>query len=233
MKVISRHLLGFLELFYPELCVTCSQRLVSQENFLCISCIADMPLTDYQNDRDNEVARLFWGRVRIQNATSLFHYRKGSRYQKIIHGIKYRGLTGLGAEMGLMLGRILSESEYYNSVDLIIPVPLHHKKQSKRGYNQSEIIAGGVSAALKKPVSVNNLFRKVFSESQTKKTRFERWQNVEKIFGVSNPEQISGKHILLIDDVITTGSTLEACASELLKINNTSVSIASLAYAVL
>jgi len=222
MNVIFRHLYDLIELLYPRLCITCNQRLVSQEKYICLGCRADMPLTGNQSDPDNEVARLFWGRVNIQNAVSMFHYRKGSRYQKIIHTIKYRGLKELGIEMGIELGKILTEAEFNKSVDLIIPVPLHYKKQLKRGYNQSELI---------KPVCLNNLYRKVNTPSQTKRTRFDRWKNVDNIFGVNNPEQIRGNHILLTDDVVTTGSTLDACASELLKISEVQVSIATLAYA--
>jgi ComF family protein len=231
MNVIFRHLYDLIELLYPRLCITCNQRLVSQEKYICLGCRADMPLTGNQSDPDNEVARLFWGRVNIQNAVSMFHYRKGSRYQKIIHTIKYRGLKELGIEMGIELGKILTEAEFNKSVDLIIPVPLHYKKQLKRGYNQSELIAQGISNIIKKPVCLNNLYRKVNTPSQTKRTRFDRWKNVDNIFGVNNPEQIRGNHILLTDDVVTTGSTLDACASELLKISEVQVSIATLAYA--
>jgi len=231
MKVISQYLYDLAELLYPRLCITCNQRLISQEKYICLDCLTDMPLTGHQSDPDNEVARLFWGRMNIQNAVSLFHYRKGSRYQKIIHAIKYSGLKELGIEMGIELGKILSETEYCKTVDLIIPVPLHKKKQLKRGFNQSELIAQGISTILKKPVCLNSLYRKVNTPSQTKRTRFDRWKNVKNIFGVDNHEQIRGNHILITDDVVTTGSTLEACASELLKISEVQVSIATLAYA--
>jgi ComF family protein len=231
MNVLSRIFDDFTELFYPALCITCGERLISKEKYLCMNCRADLPVTNFHLYPDNNVAQLFWGRVIIENATSLFYYKKGSRYQKLIHLIKYRGMKELGFEFGKHLGAVLSESKNFTSADLIIPVPLHPKKKKKRGYNQSEYIAGGVANILKKPVSVNNLCRKIYSPSQTRKNRFERWQNVEKIFIVNNPDELHNKHILLLDDVVTTGSTLEACASEILKGSNTKVSIATLAYA--
>jgi len=231
MKVLSRICNDFAELVYPALCITCGERLISQEKYLCTNCRADLPVTNFHLNSDNNVAELFWGRIKIENATSLFYYKKGSRYQRVIHFIKYRGMKELGFELGTHLGASLSESENFTAADLIIPVPLHPRKEKKRGYNQSEYIARGVANILKKPVSVNNLCRKIYSSSQTRKNRFERWQNVEKIFKINHPDELHKKHILLLDDVITTGSTLEACASEILKVPDTRVSIATLAYA--
>lgn len=231
MKVLYRICNDFTELVYPALCITCGERLISQEKYLCMNCRADLPVTNFHLNSDNNVAELFWGRVKIENATSLFYYKKGSRYQRVIHFIKYRGMKELGFEFGTHLGASLSESENFTTADLIIPVPLHPRKKKKRGYNQSEYIARGVANILKKPVSVNNLCRKIYSSSQTRKNRFERWQNVEKIFKINHPDELRNKHILLLDDVVTTGSTLEACASEILKVPDTKVSIATLAYA--
>jgi ComF family protein len=220
-----------LELIYPALCVTCGERLISQEKYLCLKCWHDLPVNNFHHDPENIVAQLFWGRVWIENATSFFHYRKGSKYQKLIHFIKYKGLKELGLETGMRFGNLLAESIPYQSIDLIVPVPLHPRKQKKRGYNQSEWIARGLGESMKKPVSPGNLFRQMPSSTQTRKNRFERWQNVEGIFGIHQPEMFSGKHILLVDDVVTTGSTLEACAFQVLKTRNTKISIATLAFA--
>jgi len=231
MKVLSRICNDLAELVYPALCITCGERLISKEKYLCMNCRAELPVTNFHLNSDNNVAELFWGRIKIENATSLFYYKKGSRYQRVIHFIKYRGMKELGFEFGTHLGESLSESENFTTTDLIIPVPLHPRKKKKRGYNQSEYIARGVANILKKPVSVNNLCRKIYSSSQTRKNRFERWQNVEKIFKINHPDELHSKHILLLDDVVTTGSTLEACASEILKVPDTKVSIATLAYA--
>jgi ComF family protein len=177
------------------------------------------------------VAQLFWGRIPIENATSFFSYKKGSNYQHLIHFIKYKGLKELGFETGRKFGLILSDSDIYNIIDVIIPVPLHPKKEKKRGYNQSEWIASGLAQSMQKPISINNLIRNLHTSTQTQKNRFERWQNVENIFTVNDANEFKNKHILLVDDVVTTGSTLEACAFELLKIENVKISIVTLGFA--
>ncbi|HKJ78047.1 MAG TPA: ComF family protein [Prolixibacteraceae bacterium] len=220
-----------LELFFPSLCIACGNRLVSQEKYLCLSCWADLPVTNFHLEAENKVAQIFWGRVQIENATAWFHFRKGSNYQQIIHFIKYKGIKELGLECGKRLGSCLAVSEGFKNIDAIVPVPLHPKKHKKRGFNQSEWIAKGISEMLEKPLITGNLHRKIHTSTQTKKNRLERWQNVEGIFAVKNPEEFSGKHLLLIDDVATTGATLEACAEPLLNSENTKVSIATLAYA--
>ena len=231
MNKLATGLTNLLELFFPTLCVACGNRLVTQEKFLCIGCWHDLPVTNFHFDTENKVARLFWGRVQLENATAFFAYNKGSNYQHLIHFIKYKGLKELGFETGRKFGAALSASPEYNLANIIVPVPLHPKKQKIRGYNQSEWIAKGISDTLKKPVSLNNLRRNLHTSTQTRKNRYERWENVENIFEVNRPEEFAGKHILLIDDVVTTGSTLESCALQLLQIENVRVSIATLAYA--
>ncbi len=231
MKNWSRVFGDFLEMLYPPLCITCGERLISQEKYICMACWFDLPVSRFHHEPDNKVAQLFWGRVQIENAAAYFYYRKGSRYQKLIHFIKYKGLKELGFEAGKRFGAELAEAENYKPPELIVPVPLHPKKLKKRGFNQSEWIARGMAHAVGSPLDHENLYRKIFTDTQTRKGRFERWQNVEGIFGVKNPEVFENKHILLVDDVVTTGSTLEACAYELLKIEGTRVSVATLAYA--
>ncbi len=231
MNRLARGYINLLELFFPTLCVTCGSRLVTQEKFLCIDCWLDLPVTNFHRDTENKVAQLFWGRVQIENATAFFAYNKGSKYQQLIHFIKYKGLKELGFVTGQRFGAALSQSTDFSSVDVIVPVPLHPKKQKIRGYNQSEWIAKGIADTLKKPVSTDNLRRNLHTSTQTRKNRYERWENVENIFTAVKPEDFSGKHILLIDDVVTTGSTLESCAFQLLQIENVKVSIATLAFA--
>jgi len=231
MNRCVREYTNLLELFFPTLCVACGNRLVTQEKFLCIDCWLDLPVTNFHYNTENKVAQLFWGRVKIENATAFFAYNKGSKYQHLIHFIKYKGMKELGFETGRRFGIALSESPGFNSVDIIVPVPLHPKKQKIRGYNQSEWIAKGISDTLKKPVSTDNLKRNLHTSTQTRKNRYERWENVENIFETVKPEEFTGKHILLIDDVVTTGSTLESCAFQLLQVENVKVSIATLAFA--
>lgn len=231
MNRLARSYFNLLELLFPTLCVACGNRLVTQEKFLCIDCWHDLPVTNFHFDTENKVARLFWGRVKIENATAFFAYNKGSNYQHLIHFIKYKGLKELGFETGRRFGIALSVSPDFNSIDFVVPVPLHPKKQKLRGYNQSEWISKGISESLKKPVSTDNLKRNLHTSTQTRKNRYERWENVENIFEVTRPEEFAGKHILLIDDVVTTGSTLESCAFQLLQVKNVTVSIATLAFA--
>jgi len=231
MKRITQTCNDLLELFYPSLCITCGERLVNHEKYICMKCWLDLPVTNFHVDPENNVARLFWGRVKIENATSYFFYRKGSRYQKLIQYIKYRGLKELGYELGIRLGDKLSVAPEYKPVGMIVPVPLHPKREKSRGYNQSEWIARGIAVGFNHPVETCNLCRTVYNPTQTRKDRYGRWQNVEGIFKVRDPGRFEGRHILLVDDVITTGSTLEACASAILRVPGTCVSIATLAVA--
>ncbi len=228
---LHQSITDFLELLFPSLCVTCSERLITQEKFVCFNCWNDLPVTHFHLEPDNKVAQLFWGRVTIENAASYFSYRKGSKYQQLIHFTKYRGLKELGFEAGRKYGYVLRESFAFNNADYVVPVPLHPKKEKKRGYNQCKWIADGIAVSMDKKVVADNLFRKTYTSTQTRKNRYERWQNVDGIFGIRRPEQFEDKHLLLVDDVVTTGSTLEACAFEILKIRNAKVSIATLAFA--
>lgn len=218
------------ELFFPSLCVTCGKKLLSQEKYVCLDCRSDFPRTNFHRERENKVAQLFWGRVEVEQATSFLYFRKGSRYQRLVHFLKYKGLKELGPEIGNIFGQELLFSPF-DDVEVVVPVPLHPKKLQQRGYNQSEWIARGIAAAMQKPLSAANLQRVRFTPTQTRKTRFERWQNVEGIFAVENPEEFAGKHLLLVDDVVTTGSTLEAAAFTLLQAGAARVSIATLACA--
>lgn len=220
----------FLELFYPRLCIPCGRKLVTQEKFICLDCLLDLPRTQFHLNPENKVAQLFWGRAFVENATSWLYFRKGSRYQKLIHFLKYKGLMEIGEHLGVLMGNDLLGTAFQNT-DIIVPVPLHRKRERERGYNQSEWIAKGVSAVLNKSLSVKNLLREHFTTTQTRKNRFERWQNVEGIFTIVKPEEFMGKHILIIDDVITTGSTLEAAVITLQKAGAAKVSIATLACA--
>ncbi|MFV0592626.1 MAG: ComF family protein [Draconibacterium sp.] len=231
MNKLKHSLSDIFELFFPSLCVTCGERLISQEKFVCLNCWYDLPVTNFHLEPENKVEQLFWGRVNIANATAFYSYKKGSRYQQLIHFVKYKGMKELGVEAGRKFGYRLAEAGRFSSADVLLPVPLHPKKEKKRGYNQCLYIARGIAEVLNKPVLADNLYRKVFTSTQTRKNRFERWQNTEGIFDIRRPDELMGKHILLVDDVVTTGSTLEACAYQLLKIDGVKVSIATLAFA--
>ena len=231
MNTLSKQYLYFLDFFFPSLCLDCRDRLINQEKYLCFECWNDLPITNFHFNKENKVAQLFWGRVSLENATAFLAFNKGSKAQKIIHAAKYNGLKELGYETGRRFGYSLNESPDYIKTDIVVPVPLHPKKQKQRGYNQSEWIAKGIAKAMNKQISINNLYRKIHTSTQTKKNRYERWENVENIFDLNHPYEFIGKNLLLVDDVVTTGATLESCALQLLKIDGVKISIATLAFA--
>lgn len=221
----------FLSLFYPRLCAGCHTALVRGEEEICLNCLSDLPKTGFEKITDNPVAQLFWGRVEINLATSFCRFDKGGVVQHFLHQLKYKGSKEVGEKLGKLLGSDLSRCDPYREIELLVPVPLHPKREHRRGYNQSAEIGKGMSAAMGKPLMTGNLIRNHYSTTQTNKGRFERWENVKELFSIRKPELLEGKHLLLIDDVVTTGSTLEACAQVLLKVSGTKVSIATIAYA--
>jgi ComF family protein len=200
------------------------------EEMLCTSCLYHLPKTNFHNDSTNEVAQTFWGRAKVENAASFLYFQKKGIVQHLMHRFKYKGEKEIGIYMGKMYGFELQNTPY-TEVDILIPVPLHNRKYKERGFNQSELIAQGIAEALQKPIDSKSLRRKIANPTQTRKHRYERWLNVNEVFEVKNPEVLSGKHILLIDDVVTTGATLESCANVLLECENVKVSIVTLAKA--
>lgn len=220
----------FLSLLYPNICASCNASLYKGEREVCTRCRSYLPYTRFHHEKDNPVAQLFWGRIEVENATAYFVFRKGSRFQKILHKLKYQNQQSLGVELGRWFGHELLQTDF-STVDCIIPVPLHPKKLQKRGYNQSELLAKGISETMNKPLDIKLLKRIIANPTQTRKGRYERWTNVDGIFELTNPENAQNKHILLVDDVVTTGSTLEACVAAILKAPGAKVSIAVLAMA--
>jgi ComF family protein len=218
-------------LFYPQLCAGCSNDLSRRTQVLCLRCLDEIPLTNFHLHAGNPVEKIFWGRVPIIAATSYTYFTKDSMMQKLLHGLKYEGKKETGIFFGRKIGSALTQSNRFGDLDAIIPVPLHPKKEYKRGYNQAEKIAEGISETTHLPVLASALQRIGLSETQTHKSRSERWNNIAGVFAVPNEVAVRGKHLLLVDDVITTGATLEACAGELLKVKDISVSIVALAYA--
>jgi ComF family protein len=222
----------FISLLFPRLCYACGNHLLRNEYLICTECYVIIPRTNFHNEENNPVAQLFWGRCLIQKAAAFSFYNKGSRIRNLIHSLKYRGISEIGYELGRIYGLSLKESGFTKDIDLIIPVPLHPSKKRIRGFNQSESISKGISDVSGLPVEIKSFVRKLVSATQTKRSRYERWTNVEGIFQVVNPDAFIGKHVLLVDDVITTGSTIESCTNELLKIDKVKVSVVALAFAV-
>jgi ComF family protein len=222
----------FISLLFPRLCYACGNQLMRNENLICTECFVVIPRTNYHFIEDNPVAQLFWGRCLIEKAAAFSYYNKGSRIRKLIHNMKYNGIREIGYDLGRLYGLSLKTSGFINDIDIIIPVPLHPMKKRIRGFNQSETISMGIADATHLPVDLKSLARVLVSATQTKRSRYERWTNVEGIFQVLDSQTIMGKHVLLVDDVITTGSTIESCTNELLKIEGVKVSAVALAFAV-
>ncbi len=222
----------FLRLFVPHICPLCGQSMLKTEKVICFSCKHELPETNFhQEPSDNLLAQNFWGRTQIKYAVAMYYYTKGLRVQKLVHMLKYKHRPEVGVEIGTDYGKILKESGIFSDVSYIIPVPLHKKKKRIRGYNQAEAFAQGLSLSMNIPVDTLTLQRKSFTETQTKKNRFARWKNVSEMFSLIHPENIHNKHVILTDDVITTGATLEACIKELQKGENVTVSLISIAVA--
>jgi ComF family protein len=229
-SILQSYFQGFAGLIFPHYCAACGQALYRNETILCMSSYAELPRTGFHSDPENEVAQMFWGRVPAENATAFMYFAKGSRYQQILHELKYNGQKQIGAAMGRMFGSELKNTRF-SAADMIIPVPLHPAKLKTRGYNQGELIASGIGEILQIPVKTTLISRTLDTSSQTHKSRYERWENVRHIFHCENPGALRNKHVMLVDDVITTGATLEACASCLVAVEGIKISLVALAFA--
>lgn len=221
---------SFLHFLFPHVCAGCGSDLLSNESNLCMHCIAALPHTDFEIHPDNPVEKKFWGRLALENATSQYYFTKESLIQNLVHQVKYRRNRELGLQLGRLMGNSIKRSGRFDA-DALIPLPLFPTKEKRRGYNQSMLLCKGMAEVMNLPVLNDVIIRPQFTETQTKKGRIERWKNMEGKFVLVRPETIKNKHILLVDDVITTGATLESCGSELLKAENTRLSVATLCYA--
>ncbi|WP_428741599.1 ComF family protein [Tenacibaculum sp.] len=217
-------------LFYPNLCVNCEIALLPNEQFLCTVCKNDLPIIDDNKHINVTLTSTFYGRVPVQNVRSFLYYQKRGVTQKLIHQLKYKNQAEIGGFIGNWFGAQLKEAKVFTNVDYIIPVPLHPKKEKKRGYNQVTLFGETMSKILKVEYKPNILIRTSKATTQTLKQRFERFSDSKTKFKLVDTTIFENKHVLLIDDVITTGATLEACANELLKTKNITISIATMAY---
>lgn len=220
----------FISLFFPRLCAACETTLMKSEEVLCLECLHDLPLAVFNGTGDSPLDKIFWGRVKINKTFALFLFSKKGKVQHLIHQLKYKNRPDVGIYLGKMLANHLKKM-YPGEFDIVVPVPLHKDKEKKRGYNQSGMITRGIAEVLGISEGDANFVKITFTETQTRKARFARYENVKETFSVVNPEFFTGKHILLVDDVITTGATLESCASKLLEVPEVKVSIACLAFA--
>jgi len=218
-------------LFFPSNCTICGKRLHASGAVLCFICEMKLPGAGFSNSENNPVCQIFWGRVPVVAGISLFRFEKGSVYQTLLHDLKYRGNQRAGIYLGRLLGLLLRESDFGNC-DMLVPVPLHPKKLRQRGYNQSDIIARGASEITGIPLNSHLIVRKQYQRSQTTMNRQARFENMATAFAISDPApDLQKKRILLIDDIITTGATLEACCQVLLNQGDCLLYVASVSYA--
>lgn len=218
----------FASLFFPDVCVICGDELLPGEEGACLKCLYKLPKTNNFLEPDNYAEKLMAGRIPFERIASYCVYTKGGILPPLIYHLKYHHRKRIGLLLGRMFGKDLLGSDFLNPIELIVPVPLHPEREKKRGYNQALIIAQGLSEATRIPVSVGSLLRVVCNPTQTKRSKTQRWENVKNIFKVADPKSLEGKHLLLVDDVITTGSTIEACGMALMACNGVKISVAAL-----
>ena len=230
MRMIKQIKDSLSHLIFPHVCEGCGTDIIDSNNMLCLRCLSSLPQTNFHLHGNNPIEKLFWGRLPVTYATAQYYFTKESMLQHLIQQFKYRANKELGLYLGRLIGNSLMQSNRFLAIDALVPLPLHETKERKRGFNQSTILCNGIAEVMGKPVLKNAVIRNTQTESQTKKSRVERWQNMESRFQLINENQVANKHILLIDDVVTTGATLEACGSELLKAGNIQLSIATLCF---
>lgn len=232
MRTFAKDILtDFISLLYPRYCFACQEGLVKGEETVCSRCMIELPRTQYHFEEENALFKRLNGRIPLSFAFSFFLFRKGGKVQQLLHALKYSNHPEIGETLGEVYGAELQQANYGEKFNVIVPVPLHATRKRKRGYNQSEEFAKGLSKSLNIPFSGNALERITKTETQTRKSKLKRWQNVSEVFRLKEHDRIANQHVLLVDDVITTGATIEACAQVLLENGCSAISIASIAYA--
>ena len=229
---LSTYYKSFIDLLFPRCCVVCGKPLMRSEEFLCTSCNMNLPRTNYHLLPDNPIERLFWNKVKLEKATSYYYYYRGGEMRKIIHEMKYAKKKEIGAVMGRQMAAELRPSGFFDGIDLLMPVVLHKKKQRDRGFNQSEWIARGIVSVTGLLLDAESVVRDKFTETQTHKSKFERWENVSGFFSLTkHADELAGKHLLIVDDVLTTGATIVSVASCLSAVEDVRISVLTLAIA--
>jgi ComF family protein len=231
MILLKEYSRNFVDFLFPLQCVACEKNLVPGEEFLCIPCYLELPKTHYHLYADNPVLRTFTGRFPLQKGAAWLQFQKEGVIQAAMHALKYKNRPRLATYLASKAAADWQESKFFDDIDLIVPVPLHWRKRMRRGYNQASYIAQGLSEVLSKPVDEGFLYRANYRHSQTHETRFKRWRNVNSVFALKANQAVSGKHILLVDDVLTTGATMEACLKTMGEMPDCSFSIFTLAHA--
>ena len=222
---------SLINLLFPRVCAACGNILLEGEDTVCTTCRFLMPKTHYETNPDNPLAQNFFGQMPFNAVSAEFFFSKTGKVQHLIHGLKYHHCRENGIFLGQEIGKSLLKASDFQGIDFIIPIPLHPKKEKIRGYNQSHVIAEGINEIMNIPIAENCLVRKVFTDTQTKKSREERWQNVKDIFNVEKPEILENKHVLVVDDVLTTGATLMSAGKALMQVDGIKISVVTAACA--
>jgi ComF family protein len=221
----------FMGLLFPRLCLACSQPITFDETYICLDCQATLPETDFHLSKKNPFTERFDGRLSIETAAALFFFTKNSKTQHLIHQIKYDDKREVAFELGRYLGQKLAKQPHFQGIDYIIPVPMHPKKRVLRGFNQAEVFADGLSETMHTPLELSVLKKIKMTETQTKLSRLERMNNTDDVFHVTTASLLSNKNILIVDDVMTSGATLESCANALLEANSSvKINFATIAF---
>ncbi len=223
---------NFLHLIFPHNCEGCGTDILNDDSFLCAKCLNELPETGFVAAALNPLEKRFYGRIKVEQAGAGFYFSKDGLLQHLINQLKYKSNRQMGHYLGKLLGYQLLDTNRFNTVDALIPLPLNPKREAKRGYNQSQMICEGIVSVWKKPIINDAISRIIYTETQTNKNVSNRWDNVEQAFAVTDDSKIKGKHIILIDDVITTGASIEACGTALLKVAGLKLSVLSVGYTI-
>lgn len=200
-------------LIFPAPCLGCGAWITGKQTIICNPCCCTLPLTGFIHQPGNPVEKIFYGRVPLQAAASVFYFTKHTLMQQLLFSLKYRGRSEAGLLLGRLMGEAIAGCDRFPPADLLLPLPLHPKKEKQRGYNQAALLCAGISTVTHIPVCSQVLLRRQFTDTQTKQDRLHRWQNMAQVFAISDPAQLKNKQVLLVDDVVTTGATLEASAA--------------------
>ncbi len=222
---------GFLHIAYPQLCVACGADVPAGTACFCLACRLKLAPAQLHLQQDNEFTGRFWGRLRLEGGAAMYYFQRKSPIQRALHQLKYQNQPQIGLKIGREFGQVLLQSPLFQTVEAVVPVPLHARKERTRGYNQSAMLARGMAEVMGVPMVTGALVRPLFTSSQTRKKRMERFENVGDVFAIAQPDRLRGRHLLLVDDVLTTGATLETCGQLLLSLPGTRLSMATIAIA--
>lgn len=226
---LTSYLKDAAHLLFPHHCEGCGTDVLQDEQLLCAECLHQLPETNYFELVGNPIEKMFYGRMKVAYAGAAYYFTKESLVQHLMHQLKYKNNKDVGHYLGRLIGHQLNLSKRFDEVDVLVPLPLNPKREFKRGYNQAAVICEGIAEVWQKPIAKDALVRTIFTETQTHQDRVHRWQNMDGVFAVANKNAIEGKHVLLVDDIVTTGATLEACGAAILQLQDVRLSIATAA----